>query len=178
MAEITTIARPYAEALFRRAQETGQAAQWSEHLAWLATLVENEQFAGVISDPRLTRVQLVSFILGLSKTPLDREAQNLVAALAENHRLRALPAIARQYEELRHEHEGILDAQVASAYPLNEEQVRHLMDHLERRLGKQVRVHVVVDSALLGGISITIGDRVIDGSVRARLEQMAVALKH
>ncbi|QKE38758.1 F0F1 ATP synthase subunit delta [Ferrovum myxofaciens] len=178
MAEITTIARPYAEALFRRAQETGMAAQWSEHLAWLTSLVENEQFAGVISDPRLTREQLVQFILGLSGTPLDSEAQNLLIILAENHRLGALPAIARQYEGLRHEHEGILDAQITSAYPLNEGQVQQLMSRLEKRLGKEVRVHVVVDSALLGGISITIGDRVIDGSVRARLEQMAVALKH
>ncbi|MBU6994952.1 F0F1 ATP synthase subunit delta [Ferrovum myxofaciens] len=178
MAEITTIARPYAEALFRRAQETGKAAQWSEHLAWLTSLVENEQFAGVISDPRLTREQLVQFILGLSGTPLDSEAQNLLIILAENHRLGALPAIARQYEGLRHEHEGILDAQITSAYPLNEGQVQQLMSRLEKRIGKEVRVHVVVDSALLGGISITIGDRVIDGSVRARLEQMAVALKH
>nr|WP_297501418.1 F0F1 ATP synthase subunit delta [Ferrovum sp.] len=178
MAEITTIARPYAEALFRRAQETGQAARWSEHLAWLTSLVENEQVAEVISNPRLTREQLVHFILGLSETPLDSETQNLVATLAENHRLGALPAITRQYEGLRHEHEGILDAQITSAYPLSEGQVQQLMKHLERRLGKQVRVHVVVDSALLGGISIAIGDRVIDGSVRARLEQMAVALKH
>ncbi|NDU87971.1 MAG: F0F1 ATP synthase subunit delta [Ferrovum sp.] len=178
MAEMTTIARPYAEAVFRRAMETKNPEAWSDRLAWLAAVTMDPQVVGVIGDPRLTREQLTRFILDLGENRLDSEAKSLVELLADNHRLAALGEIAAQFEALVHEQEGILDAEIVSAYAMDEAQMQAVVNQLQRRFGKRVRAQVTVDESLLGGVSITIGDTVIDGSVRARLQQMAVALKH
>ncbi len=178
MAELTTIARPYAEALFRRAGETGQYAQWSDKLELLAAVAANETVAAAIANPRMTRDQRVALMSDICGDRLDDEGRNLLMVLADNHRLKVLGRIAEQYEALRHEMEGVLDAMVASAFPLDEAQIASLTNDLTKHFGKRFRTQVTVDSALLGGICISVGDVVIDGSVRARLEQMAVALKH
>lgn len=178
MAELTTIARPYAEATFRRALETDQLAQWGVKLALLANLAAEPRVAQAISNPRLTRSQRVQIMVDLCGDQLDQEGRQLLDVLADHHRLSIMGSIAEQYEALRHAREGVLDALVVSAFPMDEHQLQEVIQPLVRRFGKQVRAQVAVDPALLGGVSITIGDVVIDASVRARLEQMSFALKH
>lgn len=177
MAEMTTIARPYAEAIFGRAVDSAQMVQWSDQLALLANLVNDEKVSEAMGNPRYTRDQKVGFMVTLCGDALNGEGKNLLKVMAENKRLSVLPMVAQQFEMLRHEREGILDATVVSAFSMDTAQIATLTQQLTKRFGQQVRVQVTVDAELLGGFSVSVGDTVIDGSVRARLQQMATALK-
>jgi F-type H+-transporting ATPase subunit delta len=178
MAEITTIARPYAEAVFKLAQEKGSLARWSEMLQWMAAVAVDPAMANLVGNPRVDRTQLASIFKSVCAEKLDADAQKMVEVLAENHRIPVLPAIQQQFESLRHHAEGVLDARIVSAYPLSNSELDALVAGLEKRFGQKVRAEVEVDDALIGGVKVTVGDVVIDGSVRARIDQMAVALKH
>jgi F-type H+-transporting ATPase subunit delta len=176
MAESLTIARPYAEAAFKLALEGNVLPSWSDALSRLATVVGTDEARELIGNPQLTDSQ-VAFVVADAAGQLGAEQRNLVQVLADNERLAVLPEIAALFDELRNAHEGVLDAQIASAYPLVQQQVDDIVATLAQKYGKQIKATVHVDADLIGGVSIRIGDEVIDASVRGKLAQMAGALK-
>jgi F-type H+-transporting ATPase subunit delta len=176
MAELTTVARPYAEAAFRLALEGNDLARWSDMLGLVEGIVHDEAFANRIGDPNVNEGALESLILGSLGERLDGQGRNFVQVIVQNGRLELLPQIRAMYEELRREHEGVVEARVISALPMNDDQVRPLLAALETKYGRKVSAQVEVDPELIGGARIVIGDKVIDATVRGRLDAMAVAL--
>ena len=175
MAESLTIARPYAEAAFKLARDGGALPQWSDALARLSAVVSSEGARELLGNPRLTDGQVATLVADVAGS-LSTEQGNFVRVLATNERLSVLPEIVSVYEGLRNHFEGVLDAQVASAYPLSQEQVAGVVATLEAKYGRKVKAEVTVDPDLIGGISIRIGDEVMDASVRGKLAQLADAL--
>jgi len=177
MAEPSTIARPYAEAVFRLAKERGNLAQWSEMLADLAKVASDPRIRAAMNDPNLPAAKVAGMLLAVLAGRLSGEAENVVRVLAENRRLESLPEIASQFEALKYDHEGIVQAEIVSAFPLDQTQLQTLVAHLESNTGKRVKPLVSTDRELIAGVRVTIGDKVIDGSARAQLEALAAALK-
>ncbi len=174
MAELSTLARPYAEAVFRLAREKNALADWSGRLATLAAIVSNDQMRTVIADPGTSAGRAAELIGSIASA--DEAGKNLLAVLAGNDRLMLLPEIAAQYEVLKAEAEGVLEATIVSAQEISEAQKTELMAALKARFGRDVEAAVRVDESLIGGAVITVGDQVIDGSVKGRLQKMAAAL--
>ncbi|PLZ01991.1 F0F1 ATP synthase subunit delta [Burkholderia sp. WAC0059] len=177
MAELATIARPYAEALFEVAQ-AGDVAAWSTLAAQLAQVASLPEVLSVASSPKVSHAQMVDLLLSAVSSPLkaSAEAKNFVQMLVDNHRLELLPAIAIQFEVLRNAREGAADALIVSAFPLEGAQLNELVESLERRFKRKLKASVELDSSLIGGVSVTVGDEVLDTSVRARLAGMQAAL--
>lgn len=177
MAELITIARPYAEAAFRLAKGSGQLAAWSSQLDVLAQLVSAPEVADLIGNPAIDGQQLQAlFVASLGKTALP-EVERLVAVLLENHRAKTLPHVSTLFQALKNEAEGVVDAQITSAFPLTAAQIADLVKSLETRFSRKVNATVVVDPALIGGVRIVVGDDVIDDSVQGKLQAMAYRLK-
>ncbi len=176
MAEPYTIARPYAQAVFSLAREQGRLAEWSEMLALLATIADDERMGPVLSSPRPSAEELVTLFLDLCGEHLDQGGRNLVRLLAESRRLIALPVLHRQFEALRAEEEGTLQAVLTSAQPVDDAVRNTLAEALGRRLKRKVTLETTVDERLLGGAVIRAGDLVIDGSVRDRLQRLSTQL--
>lgn len=178
MAEKTTVARPYAQALFdlARSQPQGGLKVWSEMLHAAATVVADAQVQSLIGDPRISKDQLVSLVLGVSGDKLTGAAQNFIKLLVENRRLDVLPEIVALYEVQRAEAEGTVQAQVTSAYALTPDQQQKIAAALQKRMGRAIEVTNIVDQGLLGGVIIRAGDTVIDGSARGQLAKLASAL--
>ena len=174
----SNLARPYARAAFGLAREAGQFGQWSERLHLLAAVTADERVRAALRAPRLTRRQRAEVILRICGEHLDDGSRNLVRLLAENGRLELLPEVARQFEGLRADAEGRVDAEVRSATPLSEEQEQRIAAGLRKRLDRDVTLHCEVDESLLGGAIIRAGDLVIDGSLKGRLERLASRLAH
>lgn len=172
-ADAITIARPYAEAIFARALETGRLAEWGEVLEFLAALVSDAAARDFVTNPAVDQQQKVALVLEVAGDRLDEEAQNLVKLLVENGRLVLLPEIARLYQQMRNEHEGALDVQVISAYALDAELEKELSRILREKLGRDVHISSEEDPGLIGGVKIRAGDLVIDGSVAGQLSRLA-----
>jgi F-type H+-transporting ATPase subunit delta len=177
MAEPSTVARPYAEAAFRLAAAGNALAKWSGMIGALAQVAEDRRVQAAIADPALSDAQTAGVFIAILAGKLDGQAENFVRVLAENKRLELLPEIHLQYEVLKNEKEGVVEAQVYSAFELNDGQVADLAQRLEKRTGRKVRAQVNVDKNLIGGIKVVIGDKVIDGSARAQLAALESALK-
>lgn len=175
MAELRTIARPYAEAAFGLAKEEGAFAHWSTSLEGLSRVVQTPEVAGLIGNPQLPVEKMVDLIAA-AQPGLSKNERSLLSLIATNERLSALSEISAMYESLRNQAEQVLAAAVTSAFPMTEAQVTELTGLLEKKHGKQVKVTVVVDPTLIGGVSIAIGDEVFDASVRGKLSRMATAL--
>jgi F-type H+-transporting ATPase subunit delta len=175
MAESLTIARPYAEAAFKLARDGSALPQWSESLARLAAVVRSDGVRELLGNPRLTDRQVATLVSDVAGG-LSPEQGNFVQVLATNERLAVLPEIATVFEVLKNGFEGVLDARIASAYPMTGEQVASVVALLETKYGRKVKAEVAVDPDLIGGISIRIGDEVMDASVRGKLAQLADAL--
>ena len=175
MAENLTIARPYAEAVFALADGSGALDRWSRALAVMAVVAADPDMRQAVGNPNLSGDQVYGLFAGACGD-LSVEAQNLVRVLIENGRLTLLPEIREIYEELKNEREGVIDAVISSAYPLDSGQVASLVADLERRFKRKVKPRVEVDTGLIGGVRVGVGDEVIDGSVRGRLAAMAAAL--
>lgn len=175
--EITTIARPYAEATFQRAQETGQVYTWSQALALLSAVASDPQMAKQIANPNVPRERIRDTILQICVADLPGEAANLVRLLADNARLAAIPEIAALFEARRVAAEGVRHVVVRSAFPIDAGQELELTESLARRLGAQIELTVEEDPELIGGVEIRAGDLVIDDSVRGKLKQLAHALQ-
>ena len=178
MAESVTIARPYAQAVFRLASESKELATWSDRLQRLATVAQDPEMDKVIGNPKFSAKQIADLFVSLTDEVGNQELASFVGILAENERLGVLTQIQEIYEQLKSADEGVKDAVVTSAYPLDAAQLNNLMSQLESHFGSKLQPHVEVDPALIGGIKVAVGDQVLDASVRGKLEAMATALKN
>lgn len=178
MAESVTIARPYAQAVYRLAREAKTQDLWLERLKRLSVIVQDPEMAGVIGNPKFSAKQIADLVLSLSEEPGDRELASFLGVLAENERLAVLPQIEELFAQLKSEDEQIKEAVVSTPYPLDEAQLKNLMTLLEPYFGSKLQPRVELDETLIGGVKITVGDQVLDASVRGKLEAMAVALKN
>jgi F-type H+-transporting ATPase subunit delta len=177
MAETATIARPYAEAVFGLAEKTGSAGNWLSILATMAQVAGNPEMKACISNPNVGEKALYDLVIALCKEDFPAEARNFVRVLIANGRLALLPEIHAQFAQLKNEREGVLEAEIRSAFPLDNAQINGLVADISRRFKRRVQPRVTVDRELIGGVHITVGDEVIDGSVRGKLDDMATALK-
>jgi F-type H+-transporting ATPase subunit delta len=176
MAEPTTIARPYAEAVFKLAQQAGSLDKWSGVLARLASFAAHPDVVRLIGDPGLTDRQRVQLILDAAGSDAGSDVGNFVQVLAENNRLELLPEIHKRFEDYKNDVQGVVEAQIDTAFALDDTQLRNLIGDLERRFQRRINARVNVDSNLIGGVKVVIGDTVIDGSIRGKLAGMSAAL--
>lgn len=175
MAELATIARPYAEALFKVAS-AGDLNQWAAQVDELAAVASDEQLRQFAENPKVADTQVFDLITSVVKVPLSEAAKNFLRTLIDNGRLAALPEIAAQFHVLKNARSGVSDAKVYSAFPVDNAQLAQLVSSLEKRFGRRLQATVEVDPELIGGVRVVVGDEVLDTSVRARLERMKVAL--
>ena len=175
MAELATVARPYAEALFRVAQ-TGDMAGWSNLVSELGNIGANADVQGFARNPNVKPTEVADAFASMIKSPITAEATNFIAMLIENGRISLLPEIAAQFAVLKNAQEGAADAHVTSAFDMSSEQVAALVASLEKKFGRKLNPTVTVDPSLIGGVRVVVGDEVLDTSVRAKLQQMHVAL--
>jgi len=176
MAELATVARPYAEAAFRSAVEKNALAKASDALQMMAAVAADERMHSVLSDPRVSSRQKKDLFAAIAGDHLDEVSTNLLAVLLDNHRDELIGSIAEQFEELKREHERVVKARITSAQPLDDAQRGAIVAALEKRYGKKVEAELDVDPELLGGARVQVGDQVIHASVRDALGQMAAAL--
>ena len=172
-ADATTIARPYAEALFARAVETDKLDLWSDMLELLAAAARDPALSGLIASPKLDKAQMTELMLDITGGRLSDEGQNLVRLLVANGRLAVLPEIASLFQERKADHQGTLDVQVTTAFDLAPAQEQQLAAALKRKLGRDIRITSEQDPELIGGFRLRAGDMVIDGSVSGQLDQLA-----
>jgi F-type H+-transporting ATPase subunit delta len=177
MAEKSTIARPYALAAFRQAQQEENLPLWSEMLEFAASVAREPRMARIISDPRIPRDQLEVLYLQVCNGRLSETGANFIRALAANRRLNVLPEIHTLFEQSRTETEGRADIHVTSAYAVNPKYKRDIAEAMAQRLGREVNVTTHIDRGLIAGIIVKIGDRVIDLSFRSQLNQLAHDLR-
>jgi F-type H+-transporting ATPase subunit delta len=177
MAEPSTIARPYAEAVFRLADAQGRLAEWSVALANLAAVASDERIRAAVGDPNLSAAKVAGLFIAILSGKLSGDAENLVRVLADNGRLDVLAEVRAQYETLKNEREGVVEAEVYTAFDMGEAQLADLVARLEKRTGRKVKARVTLDKDLIAGVKVVLGDKVIDGSARAQLGALENALK-
>ena len=177
MAEPSTIARPYAEAVFKLADAQGKLADWSMALANLSAVAADKRVRAAIGDPNLSDARAAGLVISILAGKLFGDAENFVRVLAENSRLDVLSEIRMQFDALKNEREGVVEANVYTAFEMDPAQLADLVARLEKKTGRKVRARVSVDQSLIGGVKIAIGDKVIDGSARAQLGALESALK-
>ncbi len=176
MAELATIARPYAEALFIAC---AQSADLKGTVAWvdeLAAIAADPQLRQLADNPKVTPEQVLGVITGVARSALPDAARNFLRVVLENGRLDALPEMAVQFRGLVNQRSGTSDAVVYSAFPMDEAALADLAGVLEKRFARKLNLSVKVDESLIGGVRVVVGDEVLDTSVKARLEQMKAAL--
>jgi F-type H+-transporting ATPase subunit delta len=177
MAELTTIARPYAEAAFRIAREENALPVWSQMLRFLSDVTADPQAAAALDNPKLTAAEKTALLLSIGGERLDATGRSFVRVLVGADRIAVLPQIRELFEALKHDADGVADARIDSAFPLTDGQLAELMTALEKRFGKKIEATVNVDPTLGGGARITVGDTVIDGTIEAQLAAMATQLR-
>lgn len=174
MAELATIARPYAEALFKASgSNLTAAAAWVEDLGVVA---QDERLLQLAANPKVTVAQVFELIASVMPVPLSAQAQNFLRTVIENGRLSVLPEIALQFKALMNAQNGSSDAVVYSAFLMDAAALSDVAVMLEKRFGRKLNVSVELQADLIGGIRVVVGDEVLDTSVKARLEQMKMAL--
>ncbi len=176
MAELSTLARPYARAAFEYAAGADQLQGWSQNLALAAAVVQQPAVAQMLASPSYTGEQQASTLVALCGDDLTQPQQNFFAVLAENGRLPLLANIAEVFEGLKAQREKAVDVEVISAVELDAEQQKKLSEALTAKLERKVNLQASVDTGLLGGALIRAGDTVIDGSIRGRLAKLAESL--
>ncbi len=179
MAELATIARPYAEALFRVAKAGNGAtnlAAWSDLVSEMAQVAALPDVKALADNPKVSNQLIVDTFLSVLKSPVNNEAKNFINMLVENGRMSLLPEIGAQFHALKNAQEGAADAEITSAFELSDAQVKELVATLEKKFGRKLNPSVTVDPALIGGVRVLVGYEVLDTSVRAKLQQMHVAL--
>tara|TARA_B100001939_G_scaffold320872_1_gene310087 strand:- start:566 stop:1102 length:537 start_codon:yes stop_codon:yes gene_type:complete len=178
MAEMQTLARPYADAVFELAEAQGQLDDWSQALTALSAIVSNENVVLLMDNPEIADSRMADVVIEVGDSDLNEGARNLVRLLVENDRLSLAPAIATLYEQRKADAEHRVDVRVTSAVEFSEEQRSALAKSLEKRLDRSVRLTFEQDENVIGGAVIRAGDMVIDGSLRAQLERMRQSLAH
>lgn len=176
MAELTTVARPYATAAFNFAVEHKTVAEWQEMLVFAGEVSCNETMEATLSSS-LAAEQLAEMFINICGEQLDTNGQNLVKVLAENKRLSVLPEIAALFAELKADYDKEVDVDITSATELSPAQQSKISESLEKRLARKVKLICNVDPALVAGVVIKAGDTVIDGSVKSKLNRLADALQ-
>ena len=176
MADLTTLARPYAKAAFEYAIEAKQLAEWSELLGFVTQVVSDESMQQLLKSPHLTKDDQQDAMLKVCSDIQDQQAINFIKLLAQNGRLVVLPEIEVLFNFLRSEFEKTVDAKITSATELSEKQITQIKEKLGVKLGRQVEASVEVDADLLGGLIIKAEDLVIDGSIRGQLAKLSDAL--
>ncbi len=180
MAELSTIGRPYAEALFAAASGDKPAAgaldQWLDVVAEMAAVAQHPEVAQVVGDPNLGAGRVYDLVRGLIKAPLPAAAENFLRLVIDNGRLPALPEVARQFRAMKNAAEGRADCLIESALALTDEQVKDLLWGLSRKFGLTLIPEVKVDPELIGGVRVSVGDHVLDDTVKTRLAKMHAAL--
>jgi F-type H+-transporting ATPase subunit delta len=178
MAEILTIARPYAQAAFQFADSHHTLKEWSGMLEFLAVVAADTEMIELIENPRMMESQLAELFISIGADRLDDNCHNFIRLLAENRRLKLLPEIAALFEIQRREAERTIRAELITAFPATEAQQASVTAALKQRLGRDIELECKTDAALLGGAIIRAGDLVIDGSVRGKLERLSNSLSH
>lgn len=176
MAEIATVARPYAEAAFKAAQEAGTLAADADALAFAAAVAGDATARAILSDPRVSPQQKKDLFATVGGERITKDVRNLLAILVDNHRDSLIAEISEQFQALKRESDRVVTARITSAQPLSDQQRSEIVAALEKRYGKKVEAEVDVDPELLGGARVQVGDQVIHASVRDALGQMAAAL--
>ena len=177
MAELTTIARPYAEAAFSIARDQNALPVWSQMLKLASSVVGDARVADALDNPKLDAAAKESLLLSICGDGLNAEGRNFVRLLVEADRIALMPAIASLFQALKDEADGVAKATIESAFELSPEDLADLTIALERRFKRKVEASVVVNPELIGGARITVGDNVIDGTVQERLRAMTVQLR-
>ena len=176
MAELATIARPYAEALFQSAKPA-ELAGYLEQLSELAQLAALPEVATLANNPKVSADDLSKLLSGMVKTKLDPRVASFLNLVNQNHRLSAVPEIANQFEAMKNKSEGAAEVMITSAFPLEGSALNDLLSSLKKRFGgKELRPTIQIDPTLIGGVRIQVGDEVMDSSVKAQLAQMQASL--
>ncbi len=176
MAELHTLARPYAKAAFELARESGTLPQWTQTLKALSAVVADAEVASLLNDPRLSRGEGVELLGKALGGQFDTAARNFLGLLAENKRIAVLPAIAAEYEALRAAAEQRVEVEITTAAAVAEPQQQALIGAIRKRLAREVQVAWKTDAALVAGAVIRAGDLVIDGSVAGELAHLRQAV--
>ena len=177
MAEISTIARPYAVALFNLAKEEKTLSEWSNMLSLMSGIIENEDINSFINDSKVLDTDREKLILNICGDKINAPGQNLIKLLVEYKRLSILSEIALLFEELKAKDEGVIEAEIIMADQPDKKMVENLLKSLEKRFNKKIEGKVVIDKSIVGGTKIIVGDTVIDASVRGQLDNLAYTLK-
>lgn len=177
MAEISTIARPYAVAAYKLASEQKALAKWSEMLGFAAAVASDAQIKAYIQDPKVVSADLLATFLKVCGDKLNENGQNLIKVLVEYGRLSILPEIYSAFEALKAQDEGTLTAEIIiAASKISAAETKDLVKRLEAKFGKKIEASVSVDPEIIGGIKIIVGDTVIDASVKGQLQNLAYTL--
>ena len=176
MSDLSNVARPYAQAIFEIANDAGDLAGWSDQLELLAAVAGDDSMAAFLKHPAVTNAQQTDVILQVCGDNLTSDGANLVKLLVENDRVAALPDIAENYASRRAEAESVIEADMITATKMAAKQQKQFSAALQKRLGRTVKLTYSVDPDLIGGAVIRAGDWVVDGSVKAQLEQLVGAL--
>jgi F-type H+-transporting ATPase subunit delta len=177
MAELTTIARPYAEAAFALARDQNELPAWSQMLKLMSAVVADPRVAETLDDPNLDAAARESLLLSICGERLNAQGRNFVRVLIEADRVTLMPAIQALFETLKDAADGVAKATIETAFPLSDADVADLTAALARRYGRRIEATVVVEPALIGGARVTVGDNVIDATVAEQLRTMAVQLR-
>jgi len=177
MAEISTIARPYAQAIFSLAKEKETLAIWLDVLTLMTGVIENPDIKSFIQDAKVLDSDREKTLLKIFGKDVDDMAKNFIMLLIENKRLMILPAIKLAYEKLKADYEGTVKAEIIAAAEPDKKAVDNLIKSLEKKFNKKIEGHVTIDKSIIGGTKIIVGDTVIDDSIKGKLENLAYALK-
>lgn len=173
MSELATLARPYAEAAFKKAKETGNSQEWSDALAFLSAAIQDTDLSAIINNPKVSEDRLVQLMQEICQDQVKGEGLNFLKLLIENSRLYLAPQIAELFESYKAEDEGYVDVDVITAYALTKAEEKSFASSLKKKLNKDVNIHASVDNSLIGGFLVRAGDSVIDGSISGQLQQLA-----
>ena len=177
MAEAVTVARPYAEAVCKLAIAKNALSEWSAMLRDAADIAENENIKALLGNPVVSAKQLGELLLEIGRNRFNEDGRKFLNMLAENNRVSILPQISDLFEQLKAQHEGVIEATIISAFDMSSSQLRNLVSALERKFERRIEAKVQVDPELIGGVKVEIGDEIFDASIRGKLEAMAIALK-
>jgi F-type H+-transporting ATPase subunit delta len=176
MAELSTLARPYAEAAFKSANQANNVKEWSDALLFLSAISSDADLSEIINNPRISKDKLTGLLLDICQDQINNQVTNLVKLLVQNRKLKLLPTISVLFEAHKAEEEGYINVDLFSAYQLTKAEQNKYNAMLEKLLNKKVITSVSVDKSLIGGVLAKAGDKVIDGSIRGQINQLAKRL--
>lgn len=177
MAELITVARPYAEAVFRLSAEEGACQEWSDALAVLAYVAQDARVSEAVSNPKFTQQAVQQLLVDILGARTTDKVKNFITLILDNRRFVLLPLIAELFEAMRAKREGVAKAQIETAFAMDNSEVAELTTQLEKHFKQTVEAKVEVNPELIGGIRVTVGDEVIDASIRGKLSSLAASLK-